>query len=349
LLRRPAAETRARAVATLGRIAYQPKPYEGHWWATQPVKSPPPLSAIAWRGTAQIVEALIAALTDTDTGVRVAAAGAFTNFILGAAGNDQAIPSKALAVLRARLDAETDPLVRRELIESLGVQKDPQAMSSFTKIILDRSANTDLRRTALNAISKSGGDAARKTVAELIRTDLPNEIALDVIRAVGRLKVADAADLLKGRLHATDPELRLACIQSLAALGTKGNATGALIDVLGDDDIKVRQAAIEALAAIRDKTALPALIAAAENNKLKKQSIVAIANMADERAIPVLINAIGDNDGTVRREALKALKSMKEKSWPLVEERLVAGLIPAEFESEIATLPYRVAGLPNGR
>ena len=57
--------------------------------------------------------------------------------------------------------------------------------------------------------------------------------------------------------------------------------------------------------------------------------------MADESAIPVLLTAIADKDTGIRRDALKALKIMREKSWPLVEERLASGLVPPEFEAEI--------------
>ena len=70
-------------------------------------------------------------------------------------------------------------------------------MDTFVKITLDRRGAIDSRKAALEAIMKMGGDLAQKTVSELVRTDIPNEIAFDVIAAVGRLKVVDAAELLK--------------------------------------------------------------------------------------------------------------------------------------------------------
>ena len=75
-------EMRVPAIAAIARIAYQPKPWDGHWWGTQPVKNPPPLPSVAWAGTPAALQALTAALSDPDAGVRLAAAKAFASFVM---------------------------------------------------------------------------------------------------------------------------------------------------------------------------------------------------------------------------------------------------------------------------
>lgn len=75
--------TRARVTAALGGIAFRPKPYDGHWWGTQPVKNPPPLNSVPWAGTPAALVALTAALSDPDAGVRMAAAFRRAAFLLG--------------------------------------------------------------------------------------------------------------------------------------------------------------------------------------------------------------------------------------------------------------------------
>jgi HEAT repeat protein len=89
------AYTRAKACAALGRIAYQPKPYDGHWWGTQPVKTPPPLNPVPWAGTPGALAALTAALSDPDVGVRLAAAKAFTQFAMPVLAPAAASPARA--------------------------------------------------------------------------------------------------------------------------------------------------------------------------------------------------------------------------------------------------------------
>jgi putative membrane-bound dehydrogenase-like protein len=330
------AAARARAIAVLGRVAYD-KSWDGHWWGTQPVKAPPPPNSSSWSigsgseeaGTTQALKVLTAALSDADTGVRLAAAKAFTGFILDAAGKD------AGAALRARLTAESDAVIRRQLIESLGVQKDPQAMDVFRQIALDEKADAEFRETAIGAVVSIGGDAAKKTIAQLADAKLSPAATRKIITAAGELKVLETAPALIAHLKDADAGNREFSVKSLQQLGPKSNAGAALIEVLSDKDGKVQAAAIEALGSFREKAALPALIALAEKKKSMKETIGALANMPDESAIPVLVETLRDKNTSVRRNAIKALKSMREKAWPQVEALLASGRVPEELVPEI--------------
>lgn len=451
---------RARAIAALGRIAYQPKPYDGHWWGTQPVKNPAPLNSVPWEGTPAALGALTVALADADAGVRLAAAKAFALFLLSPAdpagasasgsapagtilvpaapggekippaapaiptantkivtsnakiatpnakivtgnakiaagspkipapgdkketakgekakeeaaiaGDHRALSTTALAMLRARLTAETEPAVRRQLIEALGVQKDPQAMAVFRQIALDERADAEFRETAIGAVVNIGGDGAKKVIAQLADAKLSPAATRTVIKAAGELKVLEAAPALIAHLKDENTGNREFSAKSLQQLGPKSNqaavavglttktprheedakespfvssslrgshpASAALIDALADKDGKVQAAAIEALGSYRERAALPALIALAEKKRAMKETIGALANMPDESAIPVLVETLREKNTGVRRSAIKALKTMREKAWPQVEALLASGRVPEELVPEI--------------
>jgi putative membrane-bound dehydrogenase-like protein len=494
---------RARAVAALGRIAYKPKPYDGHWWGTQPVKNPPPLNSVPWAGTPQALAALMAALSDPDAGVRLAAAKAFTLFILpvetpaatgagkGAArsapsgpealpdpfsrnvvgalaraettfstpvgaflaprkqlfwGLSAALstpvsafsescqrlsgplsssfsipvsafftpcqhlltpcqsmtaaekgtysPQKAVAEaqrgisqpeepvlmlkvaslagqketvhgiggilltqstpspgadglaagleaataarkgLRNRLTAETDAAVRRQIIEALGVQKDPQAMELFREIALG-DPDMAFRETAIAAVVNIGGDDAKKVIAQLADAELSPAATRKIITAAGELKVLAAAPALIAHLKDADAGHRELAARALQQLGPKSNAGPALIEAMADKDGKVQAAAVDALGSFRERSALPGIIALLEKKKHLRETTGALVLMPDESAIPVLVETLRDKNTTFRRNAIKALKTMREKAWPQVEALLASGRMPEELVPEI--------------
>src|SRR5207237_3424458 len=67
------ATARAAAVAALAALHRQARPWDGHWWGTQPVLSPPPKKEVEWAGTPIVVKALSDALGDRSAEVRLAA------------------------------------------------------------------------------------------------------------------------------------------------------------------------------------------------------------------------------------------------------------------------------------
>ncbi|MDB6152693.1 MAG: hypothetical protein JWL90_1146 [Chthoniobacteraceae bacterium] len=317
--------TRVRAVAALGNVAYQPTPYAGGWWGTQPVKNPPPPNKLVWAGTPLAIETLTGALSDSESSVRIAAAQSLS---LGAG-------PEPLPALRARLAIETNAQVRQQLIATLGAQRDPEAMSVFTSIALDEKADPEFRNTAINAVVNIGGEQAKKTIASLADAKLSPAATRRIIEAAGELKVLDAAPALIAYLKDGDAGNRQSAVKSLSQLGSKANATAALIEALSDADTKVQQGAIEALGALRAKEALPAIIALAEKNKFRKETLGALSNMPDPAAIPVLVAALNEKSTSTRRGILKALKTLADQALPLIEERLANGKIPKEYEAEI--------------
>jgi putative membrane-bound dehydrogenase-like protein len=322
------ATVRANAATALGRVSYLPAPYPGTWWGTQPVKNPPPHNTVAYAGTPIAVEALTAALGDSDSTVALAAAKALS----------QGIGPEALPALRARLATESDPAVRRQLIETLGVQKDPEALHVFTKIALDEKADADFRDTAISAVANIGGDEAKKTIVQLASAQLSVPATRRVIEAAGEMKATEAAPALLPRLSDPDPAIRAAAAKTLNSLGHKSWAPGtadALIALLNDKDSKIVTAAIEALSNAREASALPHFIALAQKNKYRKETVGAIATLGGKDAIPVLITLLGDRNVRVRQEAAKALRKYRDEVWPIINQKFLSNELPAEYEPEV--------------
>jgi putative heme-binding domain-containing protein len=325
-------------------MAFKPKPYDGHWWGTQPAKTPRQLPNVPWEGTTQSLQTLTNALGDGSPEIRATAAQAFRQFMLSEAPVAASPGPKeaALAALRSRLQAESEPPVRQALIEALATQRDALAMPVFTTIARDEKAEPAFRKSVISAITAIGGDEATKTIAQLASAPLPKPVLVVLLEAVAKLKVIDAAPALIGRLHEGGIDVREKMIRALAALGPKSGATLPFMELLNDQEGRIRMEAMNGLEKLKDKAALPSLLARAEPPKAGKPMgdnerrtlIRAIGAVADATAIPVLLDALkGQPDS--RRDALKALKALRAEAWPMIEQRLASGEIPAELEAEI--------------
>jgi putative membrane-bound dehydrogenase-like protein len=328
------------AIAALGYVALRPKAWDGHWWGTQPVKSGRPLNSEPWEGTTKAIGALSSAVADKDEAIRIEAARAFSRFnMIDLGGREKNVrAAEALAALRQQLSVETSPAVRKQLIESLGVQRDPEALMAFASIALDPKADADFRDTAIGAIANTGGDAAKKTIAELAGADLSVAALRKVIESAGAMKVSSAAPKLVAHLDHTDTGIRFAAVKALNSLGLKSwslETVPALIATVDDKDNKVGAAAIEALGNARVVEALPLFVSLAERNKYRRETVTAIAAMGNESTVPLLVTMLGDGNPSVRRDAAKALRRFRAAALPLIEQKLASGEIRAEFGAEI--------------
>lgn len=322
----PDAAIRTKATEALGRAAYLPAEWDGHWWSTQPVKNPPPLNNVAWSGTPAAIKALSAALADSSAAVRLAAAK----------GLACGVGAEALPALRLRLTEEGDPAVRRQLIETLGIQKDQGALPAFTRIALDATVDAEFRDTAIMAAANIGGEDARKMIATLCEAPLSSSATLQVVRSAGELQVLAAVPALKRHVQSTDKALRLAAIKSLVGFGSQADGFDAFINALQNEDGETLTAALEALAKLRDRRALPALLGLTTKKGVPQRALVrALAALPEPETIPFLVSTLGKNDNGARKSALGALKMMRAQSWPIIEQNITSGIIPPEVVAEI--------------
>lgn len=318
-------ETRLRAIDALGHIAYMPKEWDGHWWATQPVKSPPPLNSVAWEGTPKAVALLTAALADAQAPIRLAAAKA-----LALSTGQEALPA-----LRARLTAEQDADVRRQIVETLGLQKDPATLAVFAQIALDEKSDAGLRETAVNAVANIGGKEAKPTLLQLLDVPLSPAVTRRVVEVVGDMRAPEAAAALTRHAASPDAALRVAAFKGLANLGAKANALELYTAALKDKDFKVVTIALEALGNLHDPKSLEALLEYGKKHKGQREYIQALAQINDPQTLPVMLDALTNNNVQARRSAINSLKKVRTQSWPLIQELIAAGKIPAEYQPDL--------------
>ncbi|MFP4057659.1 MAG: HEAT repeat domain-containing protein [Candidatus Brocadiia bacterium] len=112
------------------------------------------------------------------------------------------------------------------------------------------------------------------------------------------------------RMERTSPG-KLAA-ESLARIGQR--AAEPLIEVLSDENEKVRQHAALALGGIKAAEAVPGLIPLLEDEvgEVRAEAAKALGRIGDRRAVEALIQALGDPSSAVRKEAAWALGEIKD-------------------------------------
>ena len=159
-------------------------------------------------------------------------------------------------------------------------------------------------RQALASLGDLGGDAAAHAVVARLRRGLPPQLieaAIDTLVLLNRPSLAPP--LLELTQHRRI-QIRIKAMQALAALRMK-SAQSALLYALDDPSSEVRGAAVEALAAVGNSRALPALYTAAERDVPGAwQAIGSIATPADVKG---LVARAQTKDVVQIRPALDAL------------------------------------------
>ena len=140
-------------------------------------------------------------------------------------------------------------------------------------------------RQALHSLGELGGDAAAHAVVARLRRGLPPQLieaAIDTLVLLNRPSLAPP--LLELTQHRRI-QIRIKAMQALAALKMK-SAQSALLYALDDPSSEVRTAAVEALSAVGNSRALPALYTAAERDVPGAwRAIGSIATPADVKGL----------------------------------------------------------------
>jgi HEAT repeat protein len=112
------------------------------------------------------------------------------------------------------------------------------------------------------------------------------------------------------------PAIKTTIVRALGAVPDDQRVVDALIDGMNDRELQVREAAIQALGALRNAKAVPFLINKLSdgNFSIKMSVIRSLGQIRDPKAIPLLKNiADSDADDLLRNEATSALIKMKSQ------------------------------------
>ena len=321
--KKPAA-TRAAAVQALAELHRQPRPWDGKWWGTQPVKSPRPAKVLEWVGTPTVLGAVKEALADPDATVRLAA-------VEGA----RIIKDAGLGkILVERFPAEKDAAIRKATLLALADAKDANALGLVATVLRDPTASSETLADAVTAAEKIGGKEAVTALTETVGRDAAPEVLTAALTALGTLKGAPALPAVTKRLTHTDAKVRIAAVNALAGIGGEP-AVAPVSGVLGDKEAEVRRAAVQALGKLRAKTAVPALVRAYHDPQTRFDAINALALIPDVRALDVYIDGLLSKNQPQRDACRKAVAAVSAEALPLIEAKLEGALLPAEAIGEL--------------
>lgn len=306
-----APEARAEALTTLAALHHKPVEWDGKWWGTQPVlRESPPAKTIDWAGTKPVLAAIGAALKDANIVVRRAAVAA-----VGAAGDTSAAPD-----LRAMFVGETDPELRKSILQTLGKIKD-QASGPLVAGLLDVSpANATLLPDAITAAGQIGDAASVTALIALADTATAPATLVSVLEALGTSKSAKAAPVAGKLLTNADAKVRSAAGNALAAIGGQP-ALDAIGPLLDDTRPDVRKSAIYAAGALKDKKLTPKLLELYAAKIFPSEIVLALAKVQDVRALDVYLDGIGGKENSLRDPSRRAIEGIKDKVLATIEER----------------------------
>ena len=270
----------------------------------------------------RVVEPLMAALTDSEDGVRGAAAEA-----LGKIGDERAVKP----LMAALADSNGD--VHWAAAEALG-KIGQVAVAPLIVALAD--SHGDMRGAVRMALENIGAPAVPSLITVMVDgNDDVRQSAVAVLERIGR----PAVDPLTTALMSDDANTRLRVAEVLVKMGWEPEtdrerawltviqqrwhaavivgeeAVEPLLAILADSDRDIRQAVVEALGQIGDPRAVAPLLAIlADNDRDIRQAVVeALGNIGDERAVQPLIAALGDEDRDVRYRAARALGNIGDE------------------------------------
>jgi len=209
------------------------------------------------------IAALIAALRDSDAGVRRAAAHS-----LGNIENPLAI-EPLVAALR-----DDDIEVRRNVVWALGNIEDRRAVPGLITALRDGDA--EVRKSAAWALGNIEDPSAAEALAAVLKDESP-EVRKNAAWAIGELDLTEAPAGLIEAMRDRDPDVRKTATWAVGEMGD-ARAVPALRTLLSDASPEVRRNAIHALSEIRDAAALDALIGAMKSSdaEVRRQAAEAL-------------------------------------------------------------------------
>lgn len=253
------------------------------------------LSAGKVRDTTNVaVPALIAALSDPDAIVRVAAAHS-----LGQLEDPRAIP----ALITASRDANVQ--VRSAAFDALSNFEDPRIVDPMITALKDPDAN--VRQQAAWALGNLEDPRAVSPLMAAL-TDASADVRQAAAQALGDLQDPVATSALVAALKDQNPDVRRAAAGALGELGLTTAPLG-LIAALKDTNPDVRRQAAQSLGEIQDPNAVSALQTSLgdSNPEVRESAVRALSEISDSTAITALIGALKSNDAAVRRQAAQSL------------------------------------------
>jgi HEAT repeat protein len=248
----------------------------------------------------RIVEPLMAALKDTDSRVRRAAA-----IKLGKI-NDPRVVEPLIVALK-----DSDNEVRNDAEDSLGEIKDPRA----AQLLVLSLRKTEVQDQVAGALAKIGAPAVDALVAASSDSDpMVRKGATYALRESEAATSVRVRDVLVAELKDTDAGVRNAATSAMEKIKDP-RAVQALTEELHDSDPGVRRGAIDALVAIGGGNAAESLISELHDTDplVREGAIDAVHKIGDARAVGSLVDLVNGGEPDEERKATRALLDIEKQ------------------------------------
>ena len=295
---------KARVVAAVAGQYHRYPEWSGHWFGTDPLAGSMPRKTRDWtpEGMDAVLTSLARALRDPDPGVRRQA-------LIGLIG----VGPRAAPLLRVALATEADPVNAQAMAQTLGSQKDFQAVPVLARLLGDGGRPVEVRASALDALASLPGPAALNARLLLVYdATAPDALVGRALPALGQARVLPANDLA-GFLDHKAGVVRAAALGSFPTdRPLPAGVRQSFLDRLEDPAPEVQTAAIRAVAAAKIREAIPRLLALAGEGPSRLEATRALAAMPDARAVPAYVAALKDRDPETRRAGELALVVLRD-------------------------------------
>ena len=206
--------------------------------------------------------------------------------------------------------------VRDEIIEAL-VRHGPATVELLISQL--ESEDLEVRRSAVVALGRIG-DA--KATPALVDTLTDDSLAVEGANALGQIGDPEAIDGLVNLIGNTDASIRQAAVSALNSL-TLPSMAERIIPLLHDPDPNVRESAVKIAGYFGYPEAAAALLELSHdlNQRVRCAALEHLPFVEDEHALDVLIHAMKEETPEVRAAAARALGNMfaPEVVRPLIE------------------------------
>jgi len=224
---------------------------------------------------------------------------------------------------------DPDLTVQAKAIETIVQINDPKAVYHLLDILQDESEY--VRRAAVEVLNQVGNTSAIKDLLGALRDrDWWVRVrAADALGTIGGPKVVEAVlSLVKDK----DEFIRRCAVEILISskVQTGGDSVlSSLLEALGDADWWVRERAIDALASLGDRRAVPPLIRVMEQDvRAAPVAIRALASLGDPQAIRPVLAQLRSQEKAVRAEAMRAVAALTDEAHAEAAQRALMEALP---------------------
>jgi len=235
-----------------------------------------------------------------------------------AQNNSQTPVQAAIEVQRHRLSS-SDPEERRDALMILGSMRRPEASRVAMAGLSDVSPT--VKAVAAKAILSVGSDESASALLPLL-ADKDEFVRREVAYALGLIRSRSATSALTGLLVSDKEDgVRAAAAVALGEIADEA-AVVTLSSVISPDlkskkrekNAFVIRAAARSLGQIKSRAAVPALVAALNNEKLdediRREAAQALGQIGDPSAVPALRSAANSGDPYLAQAAVNSLKKI---------------------------------------